>query len=93
MYQNSYSPRGVIDYTSSIYKIIRENYGVRVSHIDITQSVPGSFLNNKDLYNFKEKGYCKAVDFGGADSVLWVTENLVNSASTKIVDSLTEMLA
>jgi len=93
LHKNVYSPRGLINYNAAIYKIMREFFDIKILHMDITDTVPNTLLNNSENDFFKNHGYLRKEEFGGSDNVFYVKENLIRNRSTEIVQTLTDILA
>lgn len=91
-YFNTFSPRGVVDNTAAIYSLLRDQYNVRVSHVDITKSVP-EMVPVKEKRIFSKEGTVLLNEFGGANNVIWIDPKLIKDASTKVIDNLITMLA
>jgi hypothetical protein len=93
LYMNKFSPRGVVDNNAAIYALLRDFYDVRIFHMDITDHVPDSMLSMDETKAFQRNNFLSKKDFGGADNVLWLRESLIQSKSTKVIDSLVNILA
>lgn len=93
LYFNEISPRGVMDNNSAIYRLLRDHYDVRVTHMDITNNPPFEFLSDFEVNDFKKNQVLLKKNFGGANNVLWMTEKVVKNKSTNVVDYLVDILA
>lgn len=92
-YKNSFSPRGVVDNVSALYRLLRDHYNVRITHIDITNNIPSTMLTDFENEFFKKEKFLNKSNFGGADNVIWLSEKLIKNKDVKVVNSLVEILA